>query len=179
LVSLAAHERGGLGVTLLADLRTVFGDADHMGTDEILTALHELEEAPWADLKGKPLDARGLSWRLGKDEVKPRQVKAINRKGYRREDLADEWSRYLPQVSEVSAVSDAEEGREAPWGDLELAAVVSDGSGSMCEPIPSRAQETGLSLPPGGSETSETAECPLHHGNGRPQSCWTCEQAAS
>lgn len=99
MVSLSRKERGGLGIRLLEDVRTVFGHADYLGTDELLHALHDLEESPWGDLKGKPLDARGLSWRLGKYDVGPRQIKAINRKGYRRDDLHDAWQRYLPGVS--------------------------------------------------------------------------------
>ncbi len=97
LVSQSQGERGGLGVKLLADLRTVFEDRDYMGTDEILDALSALEESPWADLKGRGLDARGLAWRLKKYDVAPKQIKAINRKGYRRDDLHDAWSRYLPE----------------------------------------------------------------------------------
>jgi len=182
LVSLAAQERGGLGVTLLSDLRSVFGNAEHMGTDELLTALHDLDESPWADLKGKPLDARGLSWRLGKYEVRPRQIKALNRKGYQRADLADAWSRYLPEVSAVSAVSDAQGNRGAADVDLEAPPMVSDGFGWRGEPIPSRGPETGLSLPSAGSETAETSEtgtaCPLHP-EPAPATCWTCESGAA
>ncbi len=35
----------------------------------ILARLHELPEAPWSDLRGKPLDSRDLSKRLGKYEI--------------------------------------------------------------------------------------------------------------
>lgn len=97
LVSDARAKAGGLGVQLLADLRTIFGDEDALTTDVILTRLHELEDAPWDDLRGKPLAARGLAFRLGKYEVKPRQLKAYNRKGYTRADLLDQWVRYLPE----------------------------------------------------------------------------------
>jgi hypothetical protein len=52
LVADAKQSTPSLGVRLLADLRDV-GDADVMATESILTVLHNLAEAPWADLKGK------------------------------------------------------------------------------------------------------------------------------
>src|SRR5262249_53933170 len=64
MVTDASDREPSLGVRLLADLRQVFGDAREMSTKDILAALHELPEAPWADLKGKPLDERGLAVRL-------------------------------------------------------------------------------------------------------------------
>lgn len=100
-VALVAESKEGggvsLGVRLLHDLRQVFGDADAMATEAILNALHDIDEAPWADLKGKPLDARGLSWRLRQYGIKPRTVRIghATPKGYRREDLHDAWARYL------------------------------------------------------------------------------------
>jgi hypothetical protein len=115
-------------------------------------------------------------------EVRPRQIKALNRKGYQRADLADAWSRYLPEVSAVSAVSDAQGNRGAADVDLEAPPMVSDGFGWRGEPIPSRGPETGLSLPSGGSETTETSEtgtaCPLHP-EPSPATCWTCENGAA
>ena len=57
LVSAAADQKQSLGIQLLADLRTVFGDADVMFTDTTLEKLHKLEESPWGDLRGKELDA--------------------------------------------------------------------------------------------------------------------------
>jgi hypothetical protein len=101
---------------LLSDLREVFGDAEAMTTADLLTALNGLEEAPWSDLRGKPLDARGLSTRLGKYGVKPTTVRTIDKiaKGYRRQDLHDSWQRYLSplevptkgSVTSVTAVAD-------------------------------------------------------------------------
>jgi hypothetical protein len=61
LVALAKAGSPSLGVLLLADLRKVFGDHDAMSTGSILEALQKLDEAPWADLRGKPLDARRLA----------------------------------------------------------------------------------------------------------------------
>jgi Protein of unknown function (DUF3631) len=95
-----------LGVRLLADLRAVFGDSEHMLTVSILEALNGLDEAPWGDLRGRPLDARGLSRRLAKYGVERRLVRLGNvvGRGYSRADLSDPWRRYLdPNVTHVEA----------------------------------------------------------------------------
>jgi hypothetical protein len=94
-------DSGSLGVRLLADLRAVWkaaGEPDGMHTDTILEALLALEEAPWSDLRGKPLDARSLGRRLRQYGIASRPVRTgvDVRKGYRREDLHDAWTRYLP-----------------------------------------------------------------------------------
>ena len=100
LVAESKQTTPSLGVRLLADLRRVFGDHDALSTDTILKALHAIEEAPWGDLRGKPLDSRGLSHRLGQYAIKPTTVRIGDStpKGYRRTDLHDAWSRYLPAV---------------------------------------------------------------------------------
>ncbi len=98
LVKLAKESTPSLGIRLLSDLRTVFGDADALHTEAILRALHGLDESPWADLKGKPLNDRGLAKLLQGYEVKPKPVRIGDdvARGYRREDLHDAWARYLP-----------------------------------------------------------------------------------
>lgn len=112
-----------LNLRLLADLRTVFnnhpkddrlhiplGGIEHMSTVDILAALVALDESPWSDLRGgHPLDARGLSRRLHKYQVKPAQIRIgdKNLRGYRREDLHDVWNRYLPPVVSPSPETSA------------------------------------------------------------------------
>jgi len=100
-----------LGVRLLADVRTVFGRAEKMATGAILAKLHELDEAPWGDMRGKPLDDRGLSRLLKPYGIKPRLVRigAEVSRGYAREDLHDAWKRYLSPLhaNTVTSVTDA------------------------------------------------------------------------
>lgn len=95
-----ASRDASLGVRLLADLRAVFGDDDRLSTDTILDRLHALDEAPWSELRGKALDARGLARRLNQYDVKSTKVKIgdASLRGYRREDLWDAWTRYLPSA---------------------------------------------------------------------------------
>ena len=100
-VAFVADAQGGggetLGVRLLRDLRTVFGAEVKLATETILSSLHAMYEAPWGELHGKPLDARGLARRLSKYEVKPSSVRIGDRtpKGYERSQLVDVWARYL------------------------------------------------------------------------------------
>jgi Protein of unknown function (DUF3631) len=70
-----------------------------------LYLLIDLEEAPWGDLKGKPLDERGLANRLRAYGVKSKTIRlgTATAKGYRREDLHDVWLRYLPPSPAKSA----------------------------------------------------------------------------
>ena len=86
-----------LGIRLLTDLRQVFGDRDAVSTETLLEGLARLDEAPWADLHGNGLNARGLAMRLKQYGISSRQVRIGDRtaKGYRREDLHDTWTRYL------------------------------------------------------------------------------------
>lgn len=99
-----------LGVRLLGDLRKVF---DHLDSDEpyiseylftgdIIASLVEMDEAPWADLRGKPIDARNLARRLAVYDIKPRTVRVGNTtsKGYSRDDLVDPWSRYVTFIDD-------------------------------------------------------------------------------
>lgn len=115
LVTDAMAATPSLGVRLLADLRTVFSGNQVMSTLSILDALIKLEESPWGDLRGKPLDARRLANLLKPYAVAPATVRAgyETAKGYRREDLHDAWLRYLPpalsslltKVTEVTGVT--------------------------------------------------------------------------
>jgi hypothetical protein len=92
-------DRGiSLGIRLLADLRGVLDGQPTMSTADILPRLHDLDDAPWADLKGQPLDARGLSRLLAAYDITPVKVKIGGRAlmGYRADQLADAWARYLP-----------------------------------------------------------------------------------
>ena len=110
-VALVAASKGStpsLGVKLLSDLRDVLGDCGQLPTQLILEALHQLDELPWGDLRGKPLDARGLSQRLRPYDIKPTTIRTANGtpKGYRRTDMIDAWSRYLdPPLQETTTTA--------------------------------------------------------------------------
>ncbi|MFD2418497.1 DUF3631 domain-containing protein [Amycolatopsis pigmentata] len=114
------------GVRLLADLRQIFTahGTDRMVTAELIRELHGIEDGPWTDLQGKPLDSRRLAKELDRYSVRPKDVKINGKtlKGYRIDGdggLADAWSRYLPPpdsaatsattaTPQVNATTDAE-----------------------------------------------------------------------
>lgn len=102
LVSRSKERALTIGVLLLRDLRAIFTDAaaEKLPTEDLLDRLVELDESPWGDIRGKALDARGLSRRLAKYGVGPKNVRTPSGivKGYDAGDLADAWSRYLPPL---------------------------------------------------------------------------------
>jgi len=102
LVTCSMRDKGSLGVRLLEDLRTVFGDREVLATAEILETLIGLEESPWGDLRGKPLDGRRLSKLLKPYAIAPKvlRIGTGTYRGYERVDLQDAWIRYLPPKEE-------------------------------------------------------------------------------
>jgi hypothetical protein len=111
LVTESQQTTPSLGVRLLADLRTIYGDREEMTTSNILSSLCALDESPWVDFKGKPIDARLLSRLLNQYGISSKTIRFGSgqkdvAKGYKREDLHDPWSRYLaPPSSENSVTS--------------------------------------------------------------------------
>jgi hypothetical protein len=114
LVSLAVAASGSLGLQLLEDLRTVFEGKDRLSTETILAELCKLEESCWAELRGKPLNARGLAGLLRPYGVSSKQIRLAKDgptlKGYDRADLHNVFERYLiapkAQASETSETTD-------------------------------------------------------------------------
>ncbi|MEU9352186.1 DUF3631 domain-containing protein [Streptomyces griseoloalbus] len=104
-----ANDKGSLGVRLLTDLRDhVMVGIDRLPTIAIIDRLNALDDAPWADLNGKPLDNRRLSRMLGEymtadnEPIASRNIKTAGSvlKGYYAADLTDAWARYCPPPPE-------------------------------------------------------------------------------
>ncbi|MFI9783253.1 DUF3631 domain-containing protein [Kitasatospora sp. NPDC051984] len=109
-----ANDKGSVGIRLLTDLRDIFAGAERMLSADLLSKLTELDDAPWADLDGKPITARALARMLGdyvtadNDPIKPRTIKTgpkSGAKGYYAADLADAWNRYCPLPSQESVTA--------------------------------------------------------------------------
>ena len=104
MVTASRDNTTSVGVQLLRDLRIVFRDTNKMTTTQILTELEQLAESPWRNYhhNGNALSPRDLSKLLGQYEVKSRNLRQGDHvaKGYYAEDLADAWTRYLPDASE-------------------------------------------------------------------------------
>lgn len=112
-----------MGVLLLRDLRTVFGDRDQMPSTDILAALVKIEESPWGDLRGHELDAKGLAARLRKYDVAPTAINpkdAPTYRGYVSAELKDAWHRYLPPLKQEDNPSEekTQDVGEAGHGDV-------------------------------------------------------------
>jgi hypothetical protein len=96
------EEDTAASVRLLADLRQVFtaADAEALYTSTLLEALHQLEDAPWADWYGHPLTTRDLAKLLRPYQVESKNIREQGtgqpRKGYAQADLHDAWARYVP-----------------------------------------------------------------------------------
>lgn len=109
LCRVAEDRRASLGVRLLADLRTIFGEADALHTETLIAKLTSSDlldaDAPWSDLHGKPLGKRRLASMLKRYGVSPRKVtvRGASLQGYRREHLWDAWVRYLPSPGAAQA----------------------------------------------------------------------------
>lgn len=91
-----------IGVRLLSDIRGVFtapGTLRKLPSSELAERLAGIEEAPWGDLRGHPLDARGLARRLHPYDIGPRKYREGDKthRGYERRDFVDAWARYLPR----------------------------------------------------------------------------------
>jgi hypothetical protein len=102
LVAESKDTETSLGIRLLGDLKIIFEDAEELTSKIILTCLTELPESPWADIRGKPLDERGLSNRLRPYGIKPKTIRTgphSTLRGYRRADFEDQWRRLLPPVT--------------------------------------------------------------------------------
>ena len=78
LIAQSKEDDTSLGIRLLADCRTVFEEATELPSRTILGHLLELPESPWGDIRGKPLDERGLAKRLKLYGVKPRTIRIGN-----------------------------------------------------------------------------------------------------
>src|SRR5262249_44795932 len=85
-------------------------------TKVLLHGLIAVEESPWGDLRGKPLDERGLAHRLRQYSIRSHQIRFgdVTLKGYRREDFFDAWKRYSPHRPENSETSETNETVVAP-----------------------------------------------------------------
>jgi hypothetical protein len=93
-----------LGVQLLRDIRQVLTerDMDRIASVDLAEALVDLEGAPWADLRGAPIDAQGIAKRLRPYDVSPRThwIEGAPKRGYLRADFHDAWQRYLSAPAE-------------------------------------------------------------------------------
>jgi putative DNA primase/helicase len=88
------------GVRLLADIQTLFRSesADQLPSENIVKALIDIEDGPWAEYKqGRSLTVNGMASLLKPFKIKPRTIRYFGKtpKGYRLVDFEDSFQRYL------------------------------------------------------------------------------------
>lgn len=103
----AAQEAPSTNAELLADIRTAFARkrASKMFTTDLLAALCEDTEAPWATWnRGREMTARQLSSRLSGFGITSGTIRigTETAKGYPLEKFADAFARYLPDTPATS-----------------------------------------------------------------------------
>jgi hypothetical protein len=142
LVAVAREEEPSLNIRLLADLRTVFGEEEQLTTKKILAELILIEDAPWNDLKGKPLSDAQLARRLRQYGVKSRNIRVGDAvpKGYMRADLYDVWRRYLPPLAEKAATPATPATSECFQGDSVAEAAATEPLHTNTEPLHDHAE---------------------------------------
>jgi hypothetical protein len=107
-----------LGLRLLDDLRTVTAElgGERFATESLLERLNALDESPWGGFHdGRGLSARDLARRLKPYGIRSGTVRLAGdatAKGYKLEDLADAFGRYMaaepsqaPQASSHAGLS--------------------------------------------------------------------------
>jgi len=109
-VALSDEEESiSIGMKLLADIKEVFGEENHIEVGVLLERLHELET--WSDFYGRPLTKKALARLLGNYRIKSRLTRATGKpeRLYFRADFEDAWKRYVAEsVTNVTSVTETE-----------------------------------------------------------------------
>jgi Protein of unknown function (DUF3631) len=87
-----------LRVRLLSDIRDRFGEDGRLWTKDLIAQLIDDAEAPWGDLRGKPLSDRSLGRFLKPFHIRSKPIRIGDEvaRGFERTQFEDAWTRYLP-----------------------------------------------------------------------------------
>jgi len=103
LVELCAGDRADdqatMRVRLLTDVKALFAENNRRGisTDRMIAELTAMDESPWGNYYGHPIEPRDLAALLRHFGVRSENLKMKDggvRKGYKRGPLQDAWERY-------------------------------------------------------------------------------------
>jgi hypothetical protein len=126
-----------IGAELLASIRDAFDTrrTERLATADLLEALAEDEEAPWAAWnRGKPMTPHQLSKRLSEFGIKPgaHRIGFKTAKGYKREQFEEAFKRYLSADTPGKSVTRLQASNHAASSDFETvtrSAAVTDQNG--------------------------------------------------
>lgn len=91
------EERQSDGVRLLAACREELAGREFLGTSELIAALVNRIDEPWATCnRGRAIDGNWLARRLRDFDIKPRHDDRKTQRGYHTVDFASAWTTYLP-----------------------------------------------------------------------------------
>jgi hypothetical protein len=126
---------GTAGERLLADLSSVWTEEEDLFTSVLLGRLHVIEESPWPDWYGHPLNPRDLArllrpYGLASTTIRRGRETA---KGYKRAEVQDAWTRYVTAVTPSQEVKSAGQARDGN---------VTDGSAECVTPVEQQEQAT-------------------------------------
>ncbi len=103
------EQDGAIGVELLRDIRSTFGDDDVIRSSDLVAKLTADPERPWAEWKhGRPLTQKQLAGLLAPFHIISLTVHPPglpDGKGYRRIDFEEAWAAYCPVQSTPSRQS--------------------------------------------------------------------------
>ncbi len=117
------EESPSIGAELLASIRDAFDNrrADRLPTADLLEALAEDEEAPWAAWnRGKSMTAHQLSKRLSEFGIKPTTFRLGLKtpKGYKREQFEEAFTRYLFADTPKTTATQQQPSNHAAYSDF-------------------------------------------------------------
>ena len=140
----------------------MFAEADRLTTADLLAGLHGLEDAPWNDLRGKPITARWLANKLKPYGVKPSDHRFADgtKKGYLVQELHDVWARYGLKGNRGNKGN-------APGRDVADVAHVAHREGANGSGVHTRCPECGR-------ESTVDPDLWHHPTNPRFRRCWQC-----
>ena len=119
---------------LLGDIKTIFadrGNPDWIKTEEIVKALVEMTERPWATIRkgDRPITAQGLRSLLEPFKVFSSHNGARTARGYRLNGFADAWARYLPPDTREEGIDPSIRPEPSNCADSGLDHIRPDGDG--------------------------------------------------
>jgi putative DNA primase/helicase len=100
------EQDGAIGVELLRDIRSAFGDDNVIRSSDLVAKLTADPERPWAEWKhGRPLTQKQLAGLLAPFHIMSLTVHPPglpDGKGYRRTDFEEAWAAYCPGPNALS-----------------------------------------------------------------------------